>query len=170
MPEQAAGIISEKQSVDSDTALLSAGPVSVRIRGFWASNGGQNLYVTYTNNGAAPVRIAMDDWSLSHQRGRAALYQVLDTTGMATANATVPSDDQRRLYDVERTDASKALLVPAGASRSLSVGFARFQPDGTEPKDAPRARWVRATGDRPPCRRLSVSVPSLVQERSCPTS
>lgn len=133
MPVAAQGVTLSKEAIDNDTAEIAAGDVKVRVTGFWNSNGGQNLYAVYTNGGKAPVRVTMGGWTLAGTEATAPLYQVLDITGMDPATADIPAGDTRRLYDDALAGQARELIIPAGQSRSLSVGFARFAPEAALP-------------------------------------
>jgi hypothetical protein len=52
---------------------------------------------------------------------------------MDPATADIPAGDARRLYDDSAAGQARELVIPAGQSRSLSVGFARFAPETALP-------------------------------------
>ena len=143
MPVEGEGVTLTREAIDGDTAELASGTVSVRAYGFWASDAGQSLYVTYRNAGPEPIRLDIRQFKLTKDGGEAALDRVTDVTGIDIAQQPVATGDPRRLFDVDAAPAgsppgapaatSAALTIPAGAARDLSVGFARFQPPGSEP-------------------------------------
>lgn len=134
MPEAAAGVMLGRAAVARDMAEVKVGAVAVRVYGFWANDGGQSLYVTYTNGGATPIKVRPQSFALQSGKGEAKLYQVIDTTGTDPAAAVVPAGDARRLVNPDAPGGrDNDFVIPAGTKRSLSVGFARFRPEGNDP-------------------------------------
>lgn len=127
------GIERATKSVSDDVAIVTAGTMRVSTYGFWASNGGQELYVTYVDGGSAPVTVPVGDFAMRNDAGQAELVQVEDITGLNTAEVDLPPADPRRLIDLDARRSTAALVVPAGTTRTVSVGFARFRPAGSEP-------------------------------------
>ncbi|HEX8554725.1 MAG TPA: hypothetical protein VF695_08460 [Sphingomonas sp.] len=132
MPKSAPGVSLSRASVDGDIATLERSPLTISVRGFWASNGGQSLYVTYRNTSQKRLSVPMEGWTLAARDAAAPLTDLVDVTGTDIAAAPPPTDGPYRLFTTGDA-AARPLVVPPGESRSLSVGFARFGPEGREP-------------------------------------
>lgn len=135
MPEQQPGVELDRQAVDGDVAILLTPGLIVRTFGFWASRGGQQLYVTYRNTGTADARIDAARFTIAREvdgraSGSAELLRVSDVTGRANADGTVDVAGAPVLFDADATGkSSAALTVPAGGSRTVAVSFARLPGD-----------------------------------------
>lgn len=135
MPERQPGVELDRQAVDDDVAILRTPGLSLRIFGFWAGRGGQQLYVTYRNTGTADARIDAARFTIAREvdgraSGSAELLRVSDVTGRANADGTVDVAGAPVLFDADAVArSSAALTVPAGRSRMVAVSFARLPGD-----------------------------------------